>query len=154
MLCTRARQPLFFSTIPMFRDRPQRFVDTPACRQPGSGPRKIKPIAKPSQRPRSTRSKSPDLSANRKFVQRNGNVCVNLEKIPVFDFSECPLSNRKKIRAVARYLFFPRSRNVVSHPLKSRQVEAVQIFHRRQDVVVSVVSVHGALSRLVHNVGV
>jgi hypothetical protein len=112
----------------------------------------MKAIAKPSQRPRSTRSKSPDLSANRKFVQRNGNVCVNLEKIPVFDFSECPLSNRKKIRAVARYLFFPRSRNVVGHQLKSRQVEVVKVFRRRRDVVVFVVSVHGPHSRLVHNV--
>jgi hypothetical protein len=116
----------------MFRDRPQHFVDTPACRQSGSSPRKMNSIAKPSQRPRSTRSRSPDLSAKRKFVQRHGNVRVNLAKFPVFDFSECPLSNRKKVRAVLRYLFFPRSRNVVSHPLKSRQVEAFQIFRRRR----------------------
>ena len=67
-----------------------------------------------------SRSKSSKLSAERKHVQRHRVVRVTLEKIPVFDFLKFPFSNRKKIRAVARYFFLHWAETLSAEPLKSR----------------------------------
>jgi|LakMenE18May11ns_1017448.scaffolds.fasta_scaffold8884360_1 ribosomal protein L36 len=65
-------------------------------------------------------SKSSNLSAGCRLVQRHGVVRVTLKKIPVFDFLKFPFSNRKKIRAVARYFFLHWAATLSAEPLKSR----------------------------------
>jgi hypothetical protein len=67
-----------------------------------------------------SRSKSSKLSAGCELVQQHRVVRVTLEKIPVFDFLKFPFSNRKKIRAVARYFFLHWAATLSAEPLKSR----------------------------------